>query len=80
MQSIGAKTLADTAPCRRGMATYVGRDTAKLKAKGGKFKYMSEQEMVSIASKFSPYRYVGLRPSPSGLCDTVLRLTEEGQR
>lgn len=29
---------------RRGMAAYVGRDVAKLKAKGGgKWKYMSEK-------------------------------------
>ncbi|KAF3007792.1 3-methyladenine DNA glycosylase [Curvularia kusanoi] len=41
---------------QRGMAAYVGRDVAKLKNKGGKWKYMSEQEMLSIASKFSPYR------------------------
>lgn len=42
------------------MATYMGRDTSKLKAKGSnnKFKYMSEAEMLSIASKFSPYRCV----------------------
>lgn len=46
---------------RRGMATYMGRDTSKLKAKGGKWKYMSEAEMLSIASKFSPYRCVHLR-------------------
>lgn len=48
---------------RRGMATYMGRDTSKLKAKGSnnKWKYMSEAEMLSIASKFSPYRYGTLR-------------------
>ena len=49
---------------RRGMATYMGRDTSKLKGKGGKWKYMSEQEMLDIASRFSPYRYVRLRSSP----------------
>lgn len=44
--------------CRRGMAAYVGRDVAKLKSKGGgKWKYMSEQDMLSISAKFSPYRY-----------------------
>lgn len=43
------------------MATYMGRDTSKLKAKGGKWKYMSEAEMLSIASGFSPYRCVHLR-------------------
>jgi len=41
---------------QRGMATYMGRDVAKLKAKGGKWKYMSEKEMLDIAAKFSPYR------------------------
>lgn len=44
------------------MATYMGRDTAKLKGKGGKWKYMSEAEMLSIAAKFSPYRYVCIAP------------------
>ncbi|KAL1612487.1 3-methyladenine DNA glycosylase [Paraconiothyrium brasiliense] len=46
---------------QRGMATYMGRDTSKLKNKGGKWKYMSEAEMLSIASRFSPYRCVHLR-------------------
>ncbi|KAF2642272.1 DNA glycosylase [Massarina eburnea CBS 473.64] len=41
---------------QRGMATYMGRNTSKLKAKGGKWKYMGEQEMLDIASRFSPYR------------------------
>ncbi|RAR11625.1 DNA glycosylase [Stemphylium lycopersici] len=41
---------------QRGMAIYAGRDVNKLKNKGGKWKYMSEQEMLSTASKFSPYR------------------------
>lgn len=45
--------------CRRGMAAYMGRDVSKLKAKGGgKWKYMSEQDMLDIASHFSPYRSV----------------------
>lgn len=31
----------------------------KLKGKGGgKFKYMSEKDMLELAAKFSPYRYV----------------------
>jgi DNA-3-methyladenine glycosylase II len=38
------------------MATYVGKDVSKLKNKGGKFKYMSEQDMLDTAAKFSPYR------------------------
>jgi hypothetical protein len=31
----------------------------KLKGKGGgKFKYMSEKDMLELAAKFAPYRYV----------------------
>ncbi|KAF2269209.1 DNA glycosylase [Lojkania enalia] len=41
---------------QRGMAVYTGKDVSKLKAKGGKWKYMSEKEMLDIAAKFSPYR------------------------
>ncbi|KAF1940165.1 DNA glycosylase [Clathrospora elynae] len=41
---------------QRGMAVYMGRDVNKLRSKGGKWKYMSEQEMLDIASRFSPYR------------------------
>ena len=41
---------------QRGMASFVGRDVAKLKGKGGKWKYMSEAEMLSIANRFVPYR------------------------
>lgn len=43
---------------QRGMAAYVGKDVAKLKAKGGgnKWKYMSEKDMLDISAKFSPYR------------------------
>ena len=47
---------------QRGKASYVGRDVTKLKAKGGKWKYMSEEEMLKIANKFAPYRYVLLVP------------------
>ncbi|EGR45613.1 uncharacterized protein TRIREDRAFT_68072 [Trichoderma reesei QM6a] len=43
---------------QRGMAAFVGRDVAKLKNKGGKWKYMSEQDMVELSDKFSPYRSV----------------------
>ena len=38
------------------MAAHQGRDVAKLKAKGGKWKYMSEKEMLEISAKFTPYR------------------------
>ncbi|KAI8633711.1 DNA glycosylase [Xylariaceae sp. FL1651] len=41
---------------QRGMAAYVGRDVAKLKNKGGKFKYMSEADMTELADRFRPYR------------------------
>jgi DNA-3-methyladenine glycosylase II len=41
------------------MAKHKGRDVGKLKAKGGgKWKYMSEGEMLEISALFSPYRYV----------------------
>ncbi|KAI1418693.1 HhH-GPD superfamily base excision DNA repair protein [Hypoxylon sp. FL1857] len=43
---------------QRGMAAFVGRDVAKLKNKGGKWKYMSENEMREISAKFAPYRSV----------------------
>lgn len=45
---------------QRGMAAFVGRDVAKLKAKGGsgKWKYMGEKEMEEIAERFRPYRSV----------------------
>ena len=41
---------------QRGMAAYMGRDVGKLKNKGGKWKYMSEKDMLEISAKFSPYR------------------------
>ncbi|KAG6145623.1 hypothetical protein E4U38_005849 [Claviceps purpurea] len=42
---------------QRGMAAFVGRDVAKLKSsKGGKWKYMSEKEMLEISEPFAPYR------------------------
>ncbi|SPN97527.1 related to MAG1 - 3-methyladenine DNA glycosylase [Cephalotrichum gorgonifer] len=43
---------------QRGMAQFVGKDVAKLKSKGGKWKYMSEQEMRELSEKFAPYRSV----------------------
>jgi len=43
---------------QRGMAAFMGRDVSKLKAKGGKWKYMSEKEMEEIAERFRPYRSV----------------------
>ena len=42
---------------QRGMAAWKGRDVAKLKAKGGgKWKYLSEKEMVEGAEGFRPWR------------------------
>ncbi|KAJ5747816.1 uncharacterized protein N7511_009512 [Penicillium nucicola] len=42
---------------QRGCATFVGRDVSKVKGKGGgKFKYMSEKDMLELAAKFAPYR------------------------
>ncbi|TWU72477.1 3-methyladenine DNA glycosylase [Metarhizium rileyi] len=41
---------------QRGMAAFVGKDVAKLKSKGGKWKYMSEKEMLELSKKFAPYR------------------------
>jgi DNA-3-methyladenine glycosylase II len=40
----------------RGMAALIGKDVNKLKAKGGKWKYMSEKEMEEFAEPFKPYR------------------------
>jgi len=41
---------------QRGMAVYAGKDVGKLKSKGGKWKYMSQNEMLGIANRFVPYR------------------------
>lgn len=43
---------------QRGMAAFMGRDVGKLKNKGGKWKYMTEKEMIEIADRFRPYRSV----------------------
>ena len=41
------------------MAAFLGRDVNKLKAKGGgKWKYMSEKDMIDHSAKFAPYRQV----------------------
>lgn len=47
----------------------MGRDVAKLKAKGGKWKYMSEQDMLEHSAKFAPYRYVCYTVSKLGKVD-----------
>lgn len=41
---------------QRGMAAFAGRDVAKLKSKGGKWKYMSEKDMLAMSAPFAPYR------------------------
>ncbi|KAL4950501.1 DNA glycosylase [Aspergillus filifer] len=41
---------------QRGCAAFLGKDVSKLKAKGSKFKYMSESDMLELAAKFAPYR------------------------
>lgn len=50
--------LANNKLDRRGIAVYLGKDVAKLKSKGGKWKYCSEEQMLEVASKFIPYRQV----------------------
>ncbi|KIW67620.1 hypothetical protein PV04_06858 [Phialophora macrospora] len=42
---------------QRGMAAFFGKDVKKLKAKGnGKWKYMSEQDMLEKSAPYAPYR------------------------
>ncbi|KAF1988104.1 DNA glycosylase [Aulographum hederae CBS 113979] len=41
---------------QKGMAAYMGKDVAKLKGKGGKWKYMSEADMLKHSADFAPYR------------------------
>ena len=39
------------------MAALMGKDVNKLKTGGkGKWKYMSEKDMLEISEKFKPYR------------------------
>lgn len=41
----------------------MGRNIKGIKAKGGgKWKYMTEQDMLSISAKFAPYRLVIEKP------------------
>jgi hypothetical protein len=41
------------------MAAWMGKDVKSKKAKGGgKWKYLSEKEMLEGAEQFRPYRYV----------------------
>lgn len=41
---------------QKGMAAWAGRDISKLKAKGGKWKYMSEKEMLEKSEPYRPFR------------------------
>ena len=42
---------------RRGMAAFTGKNVSKLKAKGGgKWKYMTEKDMLMHSEKYAPYR------------------------
>lgn len=42
---------------RRGIAALAGKNIKGIKAKGGgKWKYMSEQDMLDISAEFAPYR------------------------
>ena len=42
---------------QRGMAAFMGKDVKKLKGNSsGKWKYMSEQDMLKQSEKFAPYR------------------------
>jgi DNA-3-methyladenine glycosylase II len=50
----------------------MGKDVSKLKAKGGKFKYMSEKEMLDLAAKFAPYRYVLFQAPKFAICAALL--------
>lgn len=51
--------MLSTGADRRGMAAHMGKDVSKLKAKGGgKWKYMSEADMLALSEKYAPYRFV----------------------
>ncbi|KAL9596424.1 MAG: hypothetical protein Q9219_005808 [cf. Caloplaca sp. 3 TL-2023] len=42
---------------QRGMAAFMGKDVQKLKTnRGGKWRYMSESDMLRESAKFAPYR------------------------
>lgn len=39
------------------MASFLGKDVKKIKAKGGgKWKYLSEEDMLKHSAPFAPYR------------------------
>ena len=51
------------------MAAYTGKDVAKLKNKGGKWKYMSEADMIKIAKPFAPKPSIAMT-TPSYFTET----------
>ncbi len=54
------------------MAAYMGKDVNRLKNKGGKWKYMSEKEMLDHSAKFAPYRFVyGKKTEPTSTDDRL---------
>lgn len=75
---------------QRGMAAFEGKDVSKLKAKGGgKWKYMSEKDMLEGSEKFRPYRSlfmwymwrvedVDMGAVEDGNGDTANRVAEKG--
>jgi DNA-3-methyladenine glycosylase II len=44
---------------QRGMAVWTGKSITNAKGKTGKWKYMSEKEMIEEAEKWKPYRSLG---------------------
>jgi DNA-3-methyladenine glycosylase II len=44
---------------QRGMAVWTGKNIASAKGKTGKWKYMSEKEMLEEGEKWRPYRSLG---------------------
>jgi hypothetical protein len=58
------------------MAAFLGKDVKKLKAKGGgKWKYLSEKEMLDYSARFAPYRYLASVSRPVNL-DCANRMKE----
>ena len=44
---------------QRGMAIWTGKNIANAKGKKGKYKYMTETEMLEEGEKWRPYRSLG---------------------
>ncbi|KAL9582213.1 MAG: hypothetical protein Q9212_003424 [Teloschistes hypoglaucus] len=55
--NLGLTPMKGDLGVQRGMAAFMGKDVKKLKTnKGGKWKYMSEKDMLDFSAKFAPYR------------------------